>query len=342
MAWVKDLPSEARRDALQRIHAALLAMPPEPSVATACAFFGHRLFEAGLFDEAAELYDRCALISRDPEEKVMVLSAAGDVFRVLNRPGEAEARLTELARMLRAGEVPGLRSADLLLADALFKLGGLTDQRGDYERAAYLTEEGLERAGATLRSMDRLLFTMEAARRHARAGRPERGLELVARALAECPDCGTAAGDPTGRYPPGVRAAWLAERNQIAGFKPDDPRYSRNLEEVAADPRLNSVPENLGILNSLGYSYLAQERWDDALVVLQRNAAVFAPVATSPRASPTVVSNYLDGLLMLSQAHAGAGRLADAHAVLQSLVERFPDTDQARQAMAALGRAPTR
>jgi tetratricopeptide (TPR) repeat protein len=332
-ADMERLPHEERVEALRRLHASLMSMDPAPQVASACGFFATRLYDHGLLRESIELYDRCARFSADPVQRVMALSVLGGILLYADASvtfREAEERLDELVGMIRAGQVSNLQNAhEGLLSDALFKLAFIAEARAQHERAARLTEEAIEAAGASLTGTRRLLRHMEAARRHGFAGNVERALDTVSRALAECPDCGIRPDPAAGIDQPGLRAAWLAERNLIAGYTPEDPRYSRHLEDIANDPRLNALPASLSILNTLGVSYIEQKRWAEAAALFERNAAVFAGLATDPAATSEQVRQYRDVLWLWARALRGKGDAPAAEAVLLSILERFPHSDQA-------------
>jgi tetratricopeptide (TPR) repeat protein len=327
------LPPEDRRDALRRVHAVLMSMPPDENVASVAGFFANRLFESGLGlkSEAMDLYDLCARHGR-PAERALALSTMGGWLLYLDPTLiKAEERLNELVQMIRSGGVPGVIGADNLMSDALYKLAYIAERRQDYNRAALLTEEALGLDQASLRGAPRILKTMSAARRLGLAGNQERALELVNRALQECPDCGIAE-DPVHGIPAGARASWLAERNNIANIPDNDPRFSAHLEDVANDPRLSTMPSNMSILITLGRSYARQGRLHEAAAQFERIAATFDAFAGGPAATARDIEMYCGVLWEWARTLQRMEREHDADVLLLSLINRFPNSPQAQWA----------
>lgn len=343
MAAIDAMPDAERREALTRLYRAAMDLPAADGAGELCKAAAGRMAFRGLYREAIDLYDRAARISTDPLTRALALASLGSMTAI-DLPeyvGVAKRSFVELDRMFRAGEVAGFVTQDLW-ADALFYLAYYAELEGDHAASVRYHEEALEKRSPTHRTAtDRLRRELELPRRLALAGRGEDAVARLNEVLRRNPDSGIAP-EPADHLPPGARAAWLASRNQLLGLKPADPRYSTHLEDIAVDPRLNSLPESLPFLNTLGFSYLRQSRWAEAAAVFARNLQVFAPMGERGDLNSAQLEHVRQSMWQLGEALEGMGEHQRAGAAYRALMERFPASEEARWARDALARLAAR
>lgn len=295
------LKREGQLDEAERRLAAVAERRPESPYADAALLErGLLLYETRRAEEAARAFE--ALLERYPASDL-----AGEAARMM---GEAYAALGDFAR----AEAANRRAADLgtgsaeLREEVAFQRGYALYQQGEFAAAAEQLEQAYRNGPSAPRAGEALFWAAESAFQRGQQGRApalERAARLFGEFLERFPEHRQA---DAARY----ALAWTHfRRGDYAGAAAAFERFL-----ALYQPGSEAVPYTADARLRLADAYLALKRFDAAVAAYGRIAGPGADYAA----------------FQIGQAHANAGRTAEALAAYDRLLEAYPDSPLRAQA----------
>ena len=285
-------------DEAARRLAAVEARRPESAFADAALFErGFLLYGVRRWDDAATSFER--LLDRYPTS-----TFAGEAARMLGETYAALGDYEKARRANRRAEALGTASAELG-GEVAFQQGYTLYQSGDYAEAARQLQGIYRRAPAGPRAGEALFWAAEASFQEAQAG----DAAALARAEALFADFLRAFPDHRQQDAARYALAWTV-------FKRGDyARAAAAFERFLASYRPGGeiVPYTTDARLRLADAYFALKRFDDAV-------AVYRQIETAG------VGGADYALFQTGQAHANAGRTAEATAAYDQLLTSYPQS----------------
>lgn len=341
VAHVRELPHSERHAALEAALMLLSGLDP-PHLAEPVHALARDLASVAIQDGdlslAASFYEFAARPEFPGSLRFGALTQLGSVYLYMDDGNRVANLALGQDAMLEALEIVKDPPVGLIIPpaqelDVWRKLAYFASQEGDQAKSLAMYTSALERVGDRVTEEHRVQLLKDAARAAAGAGDISFAASLGDRVLTEHGDVGLETGDPV---------HWALEMTSVLRLNPEDPRYSAILEQAVLDNRMAGSHASIAACINLATSYQMQGLHEDALNLLQQTFTRFDGTTPPTEESLWPFSSMGEAMgrvgMQLSMALRESGNEAEAERIETYLLQRYPDSDHARDIRTKRGR----